>query len=161
MQFHEKNFFDLFDFTRFFARTFFNFLAHCGIIWKKIREIKLLPRQIYDPIEPAVAERYFLDVLDIRISKPLQKNWHGTQWVPNRLIWTRQKDINSASYDRKSLRESDSLPNQACKPQWLIWIQERCQDQRVFCRSSNCCCCYWLFLQMNWSNFVGWPKFVL
>ena len=29
MQFHEKKFFDLFDFTSFFARTFLNFLALC------------------------------------------------------------------------------------------------------------------------------------
>ena len=29
MQFHVKNFFDIFDFTSFFAWTFLNFLARC------------------------------------------------------------------------------------------------------------------------------------
>ena len=31
MQFHEKLFFDLFDFTSFFAWTFLNFLARCEL----------------------------------------------------------------------------------------------------------------------------------
>ena len=34
MQFHEKKFLDLFDFTSFFAWTFLNYLAHCVVeIW--------------------------------------------------------------------------------------------------------------------------------
>ena len=32
MQFHEKNFIDLFDFTSFFAWTFLNFLSRCETI---------------------------------------------------------------------------------------------------------------------------------
>ena len=31
MQFHEKIFLDLFDFTSFFASTFLNFLSRCAI----------------------------------------------------------------------------------------------------------------------------------
>ena len=33
MQFHAKNFFDIFDFTIFFAWTFLNFLARCVYVY--------------------------------------------------------------------------------------------------------------------------------
>ena len=51
MQIHEKIFFDLFDFTSFFACTFLNFLAHCAKIsqgfqtWRK--KIQLTSLSIY------------------------------------------------------------------------------------------------------------------